>query len=81
MDWLVLASVVIVHPHWRARNVGGSVIRSLIQSGLYLNYFGLQFKFTHQAVLVIASCSVATCNDASCIMRGIRGYFCPARLV
>ena len=74
-----IGCVIIVHPHWGARKVGGSVIHSLIRRRLYVNYYGLQFKFTRQVVLVIVGCGVATSNDA-CV-RGIRGYFRPAALV
>ena len=40
--------------------VGRSVICSLIRSRLYVNYYGLQFKFTHQVVLVIVALLVVT---------------------
>jgi hypothetical protein len=74
-----IGCVIIVHPHWRARKVGGSVIHSLIRRRLYVNYLGLKFKFTRQVVLVIVGCGVATSNDA-CV-RGIRGYSRPVALV
>ena len=47
--------------------------------GVHVDYYGLLFNFTHQVVLVVVGCSVATSNDAC--MRGIRGYFCPRHVV
>ena len=73
MDWLCdhRAPSLASKKGWR--------VHSLIRRRLYVNYYGLQFKFTRQVVLVIVGCGVAISNDA-CV-RGIRGYSRPTALI
>jgi hypothetical protein len=76
MDWLVRPGQV--RPHFMVSMKRWRVGHSYTRSRLYVDYYGLQLKFTHQVVLAVVGCSVATGNDA-CVRR-ICGYIRPCHV-